>query len=93
MATETLYWFFSTFAQTLGSLVGVVGMLTVFKLRNIYDSINSAMQGSLDLRRSHYGSPNYLSQTTEQVIETWPEKIEREPHHLDQDTGKDLHKT
>lgn len=93
MTAETLYWFFSTLAQTLGALVGVVGMLTVFRLQNIYNSINSAMKGSSDLRRSCYGSPYHLSQTTEQFIETWPEKIERESNLLSHDTGKDLHKT
>jgi len=35
MQIDDLYWFFSTIAQTFGAIVGVVGMLTVFRFQLI----------------------------------------------------------
>ena len=39
MNENTLYYFFSTIAQTFGAIVGLIGMLTVYKLQKIQYSI------------------------------------------------------
>jgi len=50
MDTDQLYWLFSTIAQTLGAIVGVIGMLTIYKLQIISNYIDKKMENSLLLR-------------------------------------------
>ncbi|MBW1754372.1 MAG: hypothetical protein JRJ46_15110 [Deltaproteobacteria bacterium] len=50
MTPDDLYWLFSTIAQTLGAIVGVVGMLTVFRLQNISNTIREYYRSSEDAR-------------------------------------------
>lgn len=46
MTPVDLYWLFSTIPQTLGAIVGVVGMLTVFDLQNISNTIRDHYHSS-----------------------------------------------
>lgn len=40
MNNDTLYYFFSTIAQTYGAIVGLIGMLTVYRLHRLEDTIS-----------------------------------------------------
>ncbi|MBW1752741.1 MAG: hypothetical protein JRJ46_06485 [Deltaproteobacteria bacterium] len=50
MIDQDLYWLFSTVAQTLGAIIGVVGMLTVYRLQNISNTIRDHYHSSEDAR-------------------------------------------
>jgi hypothetical protein len=39
MNEDTLYWVFSTIAQTYGAIVGIIGMLTIYRLQNLSNRI------------------------------------------------------
>lgn len=44
MNIDYLYWFFSTIAQTLGAIVAVVGMLSIYRLQVIYGRIKDLVK-------------------------------------------------
>lgn len=44
MATDTLYYFFSSVSQTFGALLGVVGMLTVYRIQALRNYIDDTMR-------------------------------------------------
>ena len=46
MKEDGLYWLFSTIAQTLGAMVGLIGMLTIYKLQTLSTQMN-------DFRRNY----------------------------------------
>jgi len=88
MDTESAYWFLSTIAQTLAAIVGLIGMVTVFKLQMIKNSINELMTASRDLRNYHYSS----SVAAPQISADFVEKFESETlknHPLDTYKGWD----
>ena len=68
MTQNDLYWFFSTVAQSLGAIVGVVGMLTVFRLQNLENYIKGIMDRSLEIRLMLFGDI-IVNQKTEDFIE------------------------
>lgn len=71
---EDLYWFFSTVAQTLGAIVGVIGMLTVYKLQNVTTSMQQLVDVTFNQRSSIFGGEKALNQTPEDVITDFIEK-------------------
>ena len=44
MKVDDLYWLFSTIAQTLGALVAVIGMLSIFKFQNLASYMNELVR-------------------------------------------------
>ena len=69
---DTLYWLFSTIAQTYGAIVGVIGMLTVYRLQNLSNFIKEAMDNSKDRRFYYFGEAIY-GQSPQEFIEIWRE--------------------
>ncbi len=69
MSIEDLYWLFSTIAQSLGAIVGIIGMLTVYKLQTMANYIREVMGGSVHARTSFFADSHL--QTAEQLIENW----------------------
>ena len=74
LTSEALYWFFSTIAQTLGAIVGVVGMLTVFKLQNITASMQQLVDNTLNQRSAIFEGEKALNQTPKDVVTDFYEK-------------------
>ena len=50
---EALMWVYSTIAQTLGAIVAVVGMLTVYKLDRVGNSIERIFNGIREFLDRH----------------------------------------
>ena len=73
MTQETLYWLFSAIAQTLGAVVGIIGMLAIYKFQLISNHIRTLMENSAHLRGSFFGN-KHVSQTAEQFVEEWSKK-------------------
>jgi hypothetical protein len=71
---EDLYWFFSTLAQTLGAIVGVVGMLTVFRLQNLTTSMQRHLDATHIQRNNIFGGEKAFNQTPEDVINDFTKK-------------------
>jgi len=69
---DTLYWLFSTVAQTYGAIVGVIGMLTVYRLQNLSNFIKEAMDNSKDRRLNYFGEAIY-GQSPQGFIAAWRE--------------------
>ena len=67
MDEDTLYWLFSTIAQTYGAILGVIGMLMVYRLQNLSTIIKERMENSLIQRKQHFGEPSY-SQSPEEFF-------------------------
>ena len=55
MPTDQVYWLFSTIAQTLAALVGVVGMVIIYKFQTIGNTERSIMNESSNIRMSVFG--------------------------------------
>lgn len=72
---DTLYWLFSTVAQTYGAIVGVIGMLTVYRLQNLSNFIKEAMDKSID-RRNYYLGETIYGQDPRWFIEAWHKRKE-----------------
>ena len=72
MSTQDLQWLFSTIAQTLGAIVGIIGMLTVYKLQTIANYMKESMEETVQFRRDFFGMESY-SQTPDQFVENWPQ--------------------
>lgn len=53
--TDSLYWFLSTTAQVLATIVGLLGMAAIYKLQLITNSIDGLMKASLNSRRLKWG--------------------------------------
>jgi len=71
---EALYWFFSTIAQTLGAIVGVVGMLTVFKLQNITTYTQQIVDRTFQQRNGVFPNGKAYTQTPKDIIIDFKEK-------------------
>jgi hypothetical protein len=52
---QDLYWILSTIAQTLGAIVGIVGMVTVYQFQNIRNSNRDLIQNSFNNRIHVFG--------------------------------------
>jgi len=65
-----LYWLFSTIAQTYGAIVGVIGMLTVYRLQILSNYIKEAMDSTKKRRESHFAEAAY-GQDVKEFIEGW----------------------
>jgi len=89
MTEQTLYWLFSTVAQTLGAIVGIIGMLTVYRLQNIPNQKRQIMEDSSSYRQYFFGLAA-KSQTPEKSAEDWPKK--KRPEEIDtKKRGSSLH--
>ncbi len=87
MTDDALYWLFSTIAQTLGAIVGVIGMLTVYKLQLIANNIRQRMEGSVESRKVYYPD-TFFSITPEEFVESWFNL--REPDSVQSDHSDSL---
>ena len=85
MTQETLYWLFSTVAQTYGAIVGILGMLVVYKLQHLSTTIIELRQDYKDTIRFFFAmqsinmSDNHLVISWDQISdarESTPEKNE-----------------
>ena len=85
MTQETLYWLFSTIAQTLGAVVGIIGMLTIYKFQLISNHVRTLMENSDHLRGFFFGE-KHVSQTADQFVKQWAKK--REPKEKDPNAEK-----
>ncbi len=79
---EDLRWFFSTIAQTLGAVVGLVGMVCVYRLQGIYSSKWDIMQGSDVSREESFGISAH-GQSAVDFIEAWSNMEKEGIPHLD----------
>ena len=70
MDTDRLYWLLSTIAQTLGTIVGFIGMLTVYRLQLISNYMTKIMEESEGARKIFFVHPGIIitDQTPEQFI-------------------------
>ena len=59
ISEDDLYWLFSTIPQTLGAIVGIIGMLTVYKLQIISTSIKDLTDHTNVLPEELYYSDTY----------------------------------
>jgi len=87
MTPVDLYWLFSTIPQTLGAIVGVVGMLTVFDLQNISNTIRDHYHSSEQYRK--YFNLRFTKNAMD-FIEVWekykkdnPKIVDKNQHHYD----------
>jgi hypothetical protein len=80
MTDQDLYWLFSTIAQTLGSIGGVVGMLTLFRAQNISNTIMKYYRSSEDARNI-FGLRFTKNATV--FIEKWGKYKKANPQILD----------
>jgi hypothetical protein len=53
MDANTLYWFFSTVAQTLAALIALVGIAIVFRMERLSNSITTGLELNRDLIGHH----------------------------------------
>ena len=53
--TDMIYWLFSTIAQTIAAIIGLIGMVTVYKIQLIRNSSKEIMDWTLTLRKYVYG--------------------------------------
>lgn len=80
MDTESAYWFLSTISQTLAAIVGLIGMVTVYKLQMIKNSINELMTVSRKLRDSHYNPPVAVTQISSDFVKIFEsETLKKNP--------------
>lgn len=75
MPVDDLYWLFSTIAQTLGAIVGLIGMISVYRLQGLSNSKREIMNRTIDARKSHFGLDAF-KQTPEEFVEDCWKKIE-----------------
>ncbi len=71
---EAAMWFFSTIAQTLGAIVAVVGMLTVYKLDrigNTQERIFDEIRDIVRLNEDHFEPELRLSDLIDLGPQTW----------------------
>ena len=52
---DMIYWLFSTIAQTIAAIIGLIGMVTVYKIQLIRNSSKEIMDWTLTLRKYVYG--------------------------------------
>lgn len=55
MAPEALYWLFSTIAQTLGAIVGLIGVFSVYRIQVLRKGQDEIMERSLPARKRFFG--------------------------------------
>jgi hypothetical protein len=67
LTVDSVYWFNSTVAQTLAALVGVIGMVTVYKFQLIENSKRDIMERTFDWRKRLFG-PDTAIQTPDSLI-------------------------
>ena len=70
---NTLYWLFSTIAQTYGAIVGIIGMLTIYKLQLISNSVGGIMERSERYRSAHPPIRDLDLPTAKDFYNKWPE--------------------
>ena len=70
MTEETVYWVFSTMAQTYAAILGIIGMLTIYKLQNLYNSKKDAVKQADNPSRKLF-SVNVYTKTPEELVEWW----------------------
>lgn len=75
LTRDDFYWFFSTIAQTLGAIVGVIGMLTVFRFQNLTNSMQHHLDGTFKQRFQYFGSEKVYNQTPEVFINDFEDKF------------------
>lgn len=54
---DTLYWFFSTIAQTYGATLGVLGMFSIYRLQSLYNKKENCRRQSEEAAISAFGLP------------------------------------
>ncbi len=81
---EQWAWLLSTIAQTFGALIGIAGMLAVFKLQRIHDMIGTYrrdLKSSISYFMSPYREP---SVSPEDWVDIWPSILQEKKDHRDQ---------
>jgi len=70
MTAETLYWLFSTVAQTYGAIVGIIGMLTVYKLQIIRNKKTEIIKQT-DRQLQYFFDYKRFTMTPEDIVYAW----------------------
>lgn len=83
MTQESLYWLFSTIAQTYGAIVGIIGMLTVYRLQTLSNQIENSRKNSEESVKVLVGLDVSLLEA-EDLVEVWRNKTQDERKILKQ---------
>ncbi|MBW2622776.1 MAG: hypothetical protein JRD68_07700 [Deltaproteobacteria bacterium] len=75
---EAVMWLYSTVSQTLGALIAVVGMLTVYKLDRISNGIGRLFEGIRDIVKKYDIDSVYLVLLYRISVEDWITKGRKE---------------
>ena len=90
MNADTLYWLFSTVAQTYGAIIGVMGMLVIFRLQNFSTLRGSIITSLKEPMLSIFGR-EALGIQSKDIIKSWTEypdakKTQMQKHSRDYHT-------
>ena len=72
MTPEALYWLFSTIAQTLGAIVGLIGVFSVYRIQVLRKGQEDIMERTLPARKVFFGL-SAVGQTQTQFYTRWGE--------------------
>ena len=76
MTPDALYWLFSTIAQTLGAIVGLIGVFSVYRIQVLRKGQGDIMEKTLPARKVFFGL-SAAGQSQAQFYTRWGE-IEEE---------------
>ena len=92
MDSEALKWLFSSIAQTYGALVGILGMLVVYKLQLIANMIREIRQKYMGAIYHFFGLESYVI-TDRQLVKSWKSIAKDQEVTPEKNTMDDFAKT
>jgi hypothetical protein len=75
MTPDALYWLFSTIAQTLGAIVGLIGVFSVYRIQVLRKGQDEIMERTLSARKLFFGL-SATGQSQSQFYTRWGEVAE-----------------
>ncbi|MBW1910484.1 MAG: hypothetical protein JRJ11_13250 [Deltaproteobacteria bacterium] len=80
MTEDTLYWLFSTIAQTYGAIAGIIGMLTVYKLQQLSNAKKDAFKEVGEPLLDLLAGPELNLITPENTVKWWKDNPDKHAH-------------